>query len=139
MKIVQFGLRYSPNVGDGIISDCLSHACRRLYPDCEITTVDLSGRRDFGQETVRNRTVALRVLRALPRTLRQRVVMNRLNAMLDQVERDWLASLEGADLAWDAAERVRAGADPLERRALGARLGEAHRLFADPLLSSRRP
>jgi len=99
MKIVQFGLRYSPNVGDGIISDCLSHACRKLHPGCEVSTVDLSGRGGFGQQTVRNRGLALRVLRTLPSGLRQRVVMSRLNAMLDRVEPDWLAAAEGADLA----------------------------------------
>jgi len=99
MKIVQFGLRYSPNVGDGIISDCLAHACRNLHPGCEVSTVDLSGRRDFGQQTMRNRDLALRVLRTLPRMVRQRIVTGRLNAMLDRVEPDWMAAADGADLA----------------------------------------
>jgi len=99
MKIVQFGLHYSPNVGDGIISECLAHACRKLHPGCEFRTVDLSGRHGFGQETVGNRDLALAVLRALPRRLRQWIVINRLNALLDRVEPDWLAATEGADLA----------------------------------------
>lgn len=111
MKIVQFGLCYSPNVGDGIISDCLAHACGKLYPGCEFVTVDLSGRHGFGQATVRNRASALRVLRALPRAVRRRVVVNRLNAMLDRVEPDWLAAIEGADLAILGGGQILSDAD----------------------------
>jgi len=99
MKIVQFGLHYSPNVGDGIISECLSHACRKLRPDCEFATIDLSGRQGFGQKTVRNRELALAVLSALPQRLRQWIVINQLSKLLNQVEPDWQEAVENADLA----------------------------------------
>ncbi len=99
MKIVQFGLPYSPNVGDGIITECLAHACRKLHPGCEFKTVDLSGRQGFGQETVRNRDLALTILRALPRGLRQRIVTNRLNTLLNRVKPDWQTATKDADLA----------------------------------------
>ena len=32
MKLVQFGLAYSPNVGDGIIAECMAHGAKALRP-----------------------------------------------------------------------------------------------------------
>lgn len=99
MKIVQFGLPYSPNVGDGIISETLGHALRAAVPGLDYSSVDISGRAGFGAETVRNRSQALAVLRGLPKRVRGRLVEARLGRMLDRVVPDWTAALEGADLA----------------------------------------
>lgn len=111
MKIVQFGLHYSPNVGDGIISETLGHAIRTRRPGTEFVTVDISGRSGFGAQTVRNRALALAVLGWLPRPLRGRLVEARLGRMLDRVEPDWRAALDGADLAIIGGGQIFSDAD----------------------------
>ncbi len=99
MKIVQFGLHYSPNVGDGIIAECLGHAITELCPGATCRTVDLSGRSGFGAVVVRNRELALKVLGLLPASLRGRLVEARLARMLNRVAPDWQEAAEWADLA----------------------------------------
>lgn len=99
MKIVLFNLHYSPNTGDGVIADCLIHAITAERPDAQVVSVDLSGRTGFGAVTVRNRALAMKVLAALPRVLRQPLALNRLDALLDRAEPRWRAALDGADAA----------------------------------------
>lgn len=97
MKIVLFNLHYSPNTGDGVIADCLTHAIAAARPDAQVVSVDLSGRTGYGAVTVRNRALAMKVLAALPGPLRQPLALNRLNALLDKAEPRWRAALDGAD------------------------------------------
>jgi len=99
MRIVVFGLPYSPNVGDGVIADCLSHGLRPLCPEAGVTVIDLSGRSGWGSVTVRNRGLALRVLKALPRAMRGSLVEARLGRLLERVAPTWRSALDGADLA----------------------------------------
>ncbi|WP_158243149.1 polysaccharide pyruvyl transferase family protein [Acidimangrovimonas sediminis] len=96
MKLVLFGLPYSPNLGDGVIAECLAHALRDLVPGAEVVTVDLSGREGFGQVTVRNRSAVLKLLGALPRPARHALVTWKLGRMLDAAEPRWRAAVEGA-------------------------------------------
>ena len=86
MKLVQFGLAYSPNVGDGIIAECMAHGAKALRPGLTFETIDLSGRSGFGAVTVRNRALALKVLARLPRPLRHQLVLAKLGRLLDRVE-----------------------------------------------------
>lgn len=111
MKVVQFGLCYSPNVGDGIIAECFAHGVRCLRPGAVVAAIDISGRSGFGAVTVRNRELALKVLRNMPRVLRQRVVLTRLNAMLDRVVPEWERIAADADLAVIGGGQVFSDAD----------------------------
>ncbi len=99
MRIVQFGLPYSPNLGDGVIADCFAHGVAEVAPGASVTAIDLSGRDGFGAEVVANRTRALAVLRRLPRPARHAVVQARLEQVLRRVAPGWRTALEGADLA----------------------------------------
>jgi polysaccharide pyruvyl transferase WcaK-like protein len=99
MKILQFGLCYSSNVGDGIISECLVHGLRAARPEAEVMALDISGRQSAGQTVVGNRSAALKLLSALPKPLRGRLVEARLRPILDRAEPAWRAALDGADLA----------------------------------------
>lgn len=45
--IVVCGERYSANLGDGAISDCMIYLLRRMLPDAVIASVDLGGRRHY--------------------------------------------------------------------------------------------
>lgn len=111
MKVVQFGLRYSPNLGDGIIAECLAHEIRAQAPGAEVVLIDISGRDGFGAVTVRNRALALKVLGVLPRSLRHRIVRRRLGRLLDRVAPAWAAALQGADLAVIGGGQILADAD----------------------------
>lgn len=111
MRIVQFGLCFSPNVGDGIIAECLAHAINQRIPGTEVVTVDLSGRQGFGAATVRNRSVALALLACLPSWLRQRLVEWLLGRMLDKAESGWRGAVEGAALAVVGGGQIFSDAD----------------------------
>lgn len=89
MKLVIFGLGYSPNLGDGVIADCLAHAARTLVPGLQVEALDLSGRTGFGAVTLANRDRALRLLAALPRWLRHVLVRWKLGRMLDAAMPRW--------------------------------------------------
>lgn len=99
MKIVQFGLRYSPNLGDGVISDCLSYGLRHLKPEATIQTIDISGRAGYGAVTIKNRALIIGALHYLPQFLRHRLAHWKLGKLLDRVEPAWRETLQDADLA----------------------------------------
>lgn len=99
MKLVIFGLGFSPNLGDGVIADCLAHAVWERIPGIEVAALDLSGRDRFGAVTVSNRGLALAVLARLPRKLRHGLVRWRLTRMLDTLAPRWAAVLKNADAA----------------------------------------
>lgn len=99
MKIVIFGLPFSANVGDGVIAECLAWRLRSTRPGVEVVHVDLSGRKGFGAQTLRNRSLALAVLSSLPLWLRQRLVIWRLGKMLAGLRPEWDQAVRGADLA----------------------------------------
>lgn len=111
MKIVQFGLCYSPNVGDGIIAECLAYAIRQRLPGAEVVAIDLSGRLDFGGVPIRNRSLALALLGRLPLWLRQRLVEKMLGRVLDRVEPGWKKATEGAALAIVGGGQIFSDAD----------------------------
>lgn len=98
LRIVQFGLPYSPNLGDGIISECLSYGVARVCSGARVDAIDLSTRSDFGETVVRNRRLALKLLGALPRPIRHRLVKHRLRAMLDAAAPGWAGIVADADM-----------------------------------------
>lgn len=99
MRVVQFGLGFSENVGDGIIAECLAHGLRDRRPGTEVTLVDLSGRDGFGHAVVPRRALLLRILRTLPGPLRRAVVRRALGRQMDRVAGAWRRAAAGADLA----------------------------------------
>ncbi|WP_161594569.1 polysaccharide pyruvyl transferase family protein [Marimonas lutisalis] len=110
-RIVILGLPYSPNVGDGVIADCLRAGLLEAAPEAEVQCIDISGRQGFGEVTVKRRSLALAVLRALPRPLAQRLVMFRLGRLLDGFEPDWRQAAAGADLAIIGGGQIFSDAD----------------------------
>lgn len=98
MKIVQFGLCYSPNLGDGIIAECIAYGITTRNPQAEVAHVDLSARRARGEVVVRNRETLLAVLDRLPQVLRHALVRWKMKRLLDRVAEEWDKAAE-VDLA----------------------------------------
>lgn len=96
---MQFGLCYSPNLGDGVIADCLAHGLTARLPGAEVAHVDISGRHARGARTIRNRRLVLAMLERLPRPLRHALARRKLNGLIDRVQDSWRAAAAGADLA----------------------------------------
>lgn len=66
MKIVIAGVMYSPNLGDGLIAECLTHRIRTQMPSAEVCWLDLAGRTDFVTPSSGIRTLVLSGLARLP-------------------------------------------------------------------------
>lgn len=73
MKIRLLNVKYSPNIGDGLLVECLEQRCRAYLPGADIASLDLAGRTAFGDSGSSKRR-ALRALNALPPLLRQGLV-----------------------------------------------------------------
>ncbi|MEZ5687513.1 MAG: polysaccharide pyruvyl transferase family protein [Caenibius sp.] len=109
--IVIFGLPYSPNVGDGAIADCLRAELLAAAPGSSVQCIDISGRKTFGEYPVKHRSLALAILKILPRPVAQRLVMFRLNRMLDRFEPGWREAAARADLAIIGGGQIFSDAD----------------------------
>lgn len=69
MKIVAVNVRYSPNLGDGVIADCLQASLKRRLPNAAFIDCDLAGRIAYSEKAGRLRAAALSVSQFLPEKL----------------------------------------------------------------------
>lgn len=70
MKIVLLNVKYSPNLGDGLLVECIEWALRtELGKGVQVVSVDLAGRRDYGPAPA-SRVHLVRMLNRLPKPLR---------------------------------------------------------------------
>ncbi len=99
MKIAVFNVRYSPNLGDGILFMCLEGELRASGEDIHVHGYDLAGRVDY-EQGVGKRKLAIGILDRLPFPLRQRLVALLLgNQVRHTFQPLWHEALKGADLA----------------------------------------
>lgn len=124
MRIAIFGLKYSPNLGDGIIAECLAHELEAALPGASVVPVDLAGRCDFVPEPDRARAWALKVLQALPGSQRRLIVRRLLEPKIrDQLRPRWRETLASCDAAVIGGGQLFADADlnfPLKLSAAAA-------------------
>ncbi len=97
MKIVVFNVKYSENLGDGILAQCLETALSRGTKGLEVKTIDLAGRSAFGTGGGGRRRQLLKVLQALPAFARRRVVKQALAPTLRRLQVEWQKEIEAAD------------------------------------------
>ena len=50
-SIVLFNLKYSPNLGDGVIALCLENELRRHFVSWDVRSIDLAGRSEWTTPT----------------------------------------------------------------------------------------
>ncbi|MGV2104336.1 polysaccharide pyruvyl transferase family protein [Rhizobium sp. 21-4511-3d] len=93
MKILVFNVKYSENLGDGLLADCIEETLRAEGD--EVETLDLAGRTAVG--TSRNRALILNILRHLPAPLRRAVVTRALAKSLKASRSLWDAKIAAAD------------------------------------------
>lgn len=96
MKIVIFNVRYSPNLGDSVLAECLERRLGVSLPGAEIETLDLAGRTAYGIADAR-RSGALRLLRAMPPPVRRMLVARVLGSRLAALRALWRGKIAGAD------------------------------------------
>lgn len=69
LRIRLFNVRYSPNLGDGLLSECLERELLALGADPDIASIDLAARARYGEALPRRATI-MRALDATPAALR---------------------------------------------------------------------
>lgn len=101
MKIALFNVKYSPNLGDGVIAECLEHELARRT-GALVYSIDLAGRTAWTPPPRQGRTRALKlaVLNRLPPALSDRLVSAVLEPLLRQrMVPHWRQQLAQADMA----------------------------------------
>ncbi|MGO4436734.1 polysaccharide pyruvyl transferase family protein [Rhizobium sp. RAF56] len=68
-----FNAKYSPNLGDGLLSECLEKTLIALGADSDTWSIDLAGRRAYG-DAMAGRKQILSALDLMPGQLRQQLV-----------------------------------------------------------------
>ncbi|WEX10491.1 polysaccharide pyruvyl transferase family protein [Chelativorans sp. AA-79] len=96
MKILIFNVKYSPNLGDGVLAACLEHGLMREGRDVTVETIDIAGREEYRFQGP-GRMRALSLLRLLPAPLRAAAVTFVLRSRLRDMKAHWLKRIEEAD------------------------------------------
>lgn len=69
-RVAILNVKYSPNLGDGVIAECLEGELRRAHPRMEPMSIDLAGRGSFSAAHGRRRATLLSIIERLPARLR---------------------------------------------------------------------
>lgn len=97
LRVGLFNVKYSPNLGDGILSECLEAELRRAVPGSTVVSLDLAGRHAYAKGTV-FRTAVLRILERSPAPVRRGVVFALLGrALRANMRPSWRRALREMD------------------------------------------
>ena len=97
IRIAIFNVKYSPNLGDGLLSECLEAELRAQNESVSAYSIDLAGRTDYGPPS-RHRRTALALLHRLPGSLRRLIARSVLRrAVQSQLLPSFRDATEGAD------------------------------------------
>ena len=111
-KIVLLNVKYSPNLGDGIIAECLEAEILKCLPGAVVMSMDLAGREQFGEGLDERRGLVLRLLQALPTGLRRFVTALLLQTLIrTNYQEKWRRILDEADYAILGGGQIIADAD----------------------------
>lgn len=112
MKLVLLNLKFSPNLGDGIIAECMEGVLQASHPGISITTCDIAGRTDYGQGINRSRAFLLALLERLPDGLRRTLVASCLKPVVQlRLQHHYRRSMSGADVALLGGGQIIADSD----------------------------
>lgn len=74
MNIALLNVKFSPNLGDGLLSECLERELAVALPEARVVSIDLAGRRHYRGHGPSRRGRVIALLEALPRWARRRAV-----------------------------------------------------------------
>ncbi|WP_191970262.1 polysaccharide pyruvyl transferase family protein [Methylobacterium planeticum] len=125
MRVAIFNVKYSPNLGDGIIAECLE-ASLAGQPGIAVRSIDLAGRERYGDGLGAGRARILDGLHRLPRPARHLLVRALLGGLLRlRLRPRWRRVLAGCDVAIVGGGQLIADADlnfPLKLAAAAAEM-----------------
>ncbi len=98
MRVGIFNVKYSPNLGDGLLSECLESELVRNNPGLTIESFDLAGRGNYASGG-RYREAALGFLQSSPAMVRQSLASIILRQTLRQIVPVWRKRLASIDVA----------------------------------------
>lgn len=101
-RIALLNVKYSPNLGDGLLSECLEAELARTFqsiaPGTEVFSIDLAGRQGYPAIAPSRRAAVIAVLEALPRAARRLATRAALGALVRlRLRRHVRARLAGCD------------------------------------------
>ena len=99
IAVTLFNLKYSPNLGDGIIAECLERELGQRLPGANIKTLDLAGRSRWETPRGGARIAILTLLQRAPRWLGDLLVSIALGATLRRLRPRWGEVLRHTDVA----------------------------------------
>jgi hypothetical protein len=98
MRLALLNLRFSPNLGDVLLCECLEYGLRRAAANVDVIQLDITGRRSFAKGSAK-RLAAMAVLQRLPRALRAQFARVILGRSLRRVMPYWRGTLATVDAA----------------------------------------
>lgn len=98
MKVALINVRFSPNLGDGLLSECLEAELARRIPGASFVSIDLAGRTNYGQGSSW-RKLALRLLMRMPACVRRRLARIALLRLAKRLEPRFSQALGDCDVA----------------------------------------
>lgn len=112
LKLVLLNLKYSPNLGDGIIAECLEAVLREHNPEIEVSSCDIAGRTSYGEGINHSRAVLLSLLERVPGRLRRALVSLSLRPIVElKLRQHYRSGLQDADAAILGGGQLIADAD----------------------------
>ena len=82
MKIALLNVKFSPNLGDGLLSECLERELAVALPGVEVIVIDLAGRSHYRGHGPSRRGPVIALLEVLPRWARRHAVRVALAALV---------------------------------------------------------
>ncbi len=132
-RIALLNVKYSPNLGDGLLSECLEAELARTFqsiaPGTEVFSIDLAGRRAYPPIAPSRRAALIAVLEALPATARGLATRLALTALVRlRLGRHVRARLAGCDAVVLGGGNLLTDADLNFPMKIAGALGQAVRL-----------
>ncbi|NQY13328.1 MAG: polysaccharide pyruvyl transferase family protein [Henriciella sp.] len=100
MKVALLNVKYSPNLGDGIIAECLEHTIGTIAPSIQVESCDIAGRTAYGSGLNAGRRRIHQVLDRLPPFLKTLVSATLVRLLIHtRLESHYQRHLEDCDVA----------------------------------------
>ncbi|NQY17009.1 polysaccharide pyruvyl transferase family protein [Alteromonas sp.] len=107
MKIIIFNVKYSDNLGDGVIAECIEKTLESSFKNCTVKSVDMSGRENFGTvgaiSSISSSNFILSVLRifynVLPSLVKEKLFVRVSAKIIEKhLKPRWAQEVESSDI-----------------------------------------